>query len=77
MIVVTVPTELWDDNSPGVISTWLFDDGDRVSQGDVVAEGMNGKISFDVRARASGICRIIGAAEAEVSQGDTIGHIET
>ena len=77
MTAITVPTDLWDDGSAGVISTWLFDDGDAVSAGDIVAEVMNEKISFDVPAPASGTLKIAKAAEEEVSQGEMIGQIET
>ena len=72
---VTVPQGLWDDDSPGVISTWLFEDGDTVTQGDVLAEVMNEKISFDIAAPASGLLTITCAAETEVSQGQVIGQI--
>lgn len=75
MASVLVPVDLWDDDSPGVISTWLFEDGDQVSEGDVVAEIMNEKISFDVPAPATGILTISAQAESEVTQGQTIGEI--
>ncbi|OGS51704.1 MAG: biotin attachment protein [Erythrobacter sp. RIFCSPHIGHO2_12_FULL_63_10] len=75
MSEIIVPTDLWDDDSLGVISTWLFEDGDAVSQGDIVAEVMNEKISFDIAAPASGTLAIDVPTESEVSQGDAIGRI--
>jgi len=75
MTSVLVPTDLWDDDSLGVISTWLFEDGDHVNEGDVVAEIMNEKISFDVPAPATGILEISAEAESEVTQGQEIGEI--
>lgn len=72
---ILVPAGLWDDDSPGVISTWLFDDGDNVTQGAVVAELMNEKVSFEITAPASGTLSIEVPAEAEVMLGQRIGAV--
>jgi len=72
---ILIPTALWDDDSPGVISTWLFEDGDRVAEGAVVAELMNEKVSFEITAPAAGILRIEVPAEAEVALGQRIGAV--
>ena len=76
MTAITVPTDLWDDDSAGVISTWLFEDGDQVNEGDTVAEVMNEKITFDIAAPTSGTLAIVQPAESEIRQGDTIGRVE-
>jgi pyruvate/2-oxoglutarate dehydrogenase complex dihydrolipoamide acyltransferase (E2) component len=73
---ITVPSDLWDDGSTGVISTWLFSSGDTVREGTVVAEVMNGKVSFEVTAPATGTLIIELPAEAELALGQRIGRIE-
>lgn len=73
---IRVPDDLWDDDSAGVISTWLFDDGDEVSAGDVVAEVMNEKMSFEILAPASGRLSIFTPAESEIRLGQEIGSLE-
>lgn len=72
---ILIPVTLWDDDSPGVISTWLFDAGDIVPAGAVVAEIMNEKVSFEITAPAAGRLAIDIAAEGEVALGQRIGAI--
>lgn len=72
---ILIPPGLWDDDSPGVISTWLFDDGDTVTEGAVVAELMNEKVGFEITAPASGRLSIEVPAEAEVALGGRIGAV--
>ncbi|MBP7334849.1 lipoyl domain-containing protein [Niveispirillum sp.] len=72
---ILIPATLWDDDSPGVISTWLFDDGDTVSEGAVVAELMNEKVGFEITAPVSGTLIIEVAAETEVMRGQRIGAV--
>lgn len=75
MSEVTVPSDLWDDDSEGVISTWLYDSGAAVEEGAIIAEVMNEKISFDILAPASGLLEISVETEGVVRQGQTIGRI--
>lgn len=72
---ILIPATLWDDDSPGVISTWLFEDGDAVAEGAVVAEVMNEKVSFEITAPAAGRLSIEVPAEAEVALGQRIGAV--
>lgn len=73
---ITVPTDLWDDGSTGVISAWLFSSGDIVREGTVVAEVMNGKVSFEVAAPVTGTLIIELPVETELAAGQRIGRIE-
>lgn len=75
MTDILVPGDLWDDGSPGVISTWLFDAGDLVAEGAVVAEVMNEKVSFEILAPTAGKLVIDLPAEAEVELGQRIGSV--
>lgn len=72
---ILIPPDLWDDDSPGVISTWLFDDGDTVTEGAVVAELMNEKVSFEITAPATGRLAIEVPAETEVTLAQRIGAV--
>ena len=75
MTAITIPENLWDEDEPGVIANWLFDDGDSVSEGTVVAEVMKEKTSFDIAAPATGKLVIEMAIDAEVTRGQRIGSI--
>lgn len=72
---ITIPQDLWEDDSPGVIASWLYASGDTVSQGEVIAEVMNEKVSFEIEAPASGTLEIAAEAESEVTLGQVIGRI--
>jgi pyruvate/2-oxoglutarate dehydrogenase complex dihydrolipoamide acyltransferase (E2) component len=73
---ITVPTDLRDDGSTGVISAWLFSSGDIVRQGAVIAEVMSGKVSFEVEAPSTGTLIIELPVEHELALGQRIGRIE-
>jgi pyruvate/2-oxoglutarate dehydrogenase complex dihydrolipoamide acyltransferase (E2) component len=76
MTEVTIPLDLWDDDSEGAISAWLYTDGDAVEAGVVVAEVMNEKVSSEVLAPASGRLRILVAAEEPVRRGQIVARVE-
>lgn len=77
MTDITIPEKLWDDDSAGVISSWLYEDGDIVSEGAVIAEVMNEKISFEILAPTGGGLTITVPAESEITLGQIIGSIAT
>jgi pyruvate/2-oxoglutarate dehydrogenase complex dihydrolipoamide acyltransferase (E2) component len=60
-----------------VISAWLYEDGDRVPEGAVVAEIMNEKISFEIMAPTEGVLTIEVPAESEIALGQKIGSINS
>ncbi|AYJ85155.1 biotin attachment protein (plasmid) [Sphingomonas paeninsulae] len=75
MTDLTIPNDLWDDDSEGSIASWFFSDGDDVSKGDLVAEIMNEKVTNELLAPASGVLKILVAAEQPVSKGQVIAQI--
>ena len=75
MTPITVAENLWDDDSSGVVANWLFDDGDHVSEGTVVAEVMKEKTSFDIAAPVAGKLMIEVPVDTEIMQGQRIGSI--
>lgn len=73
---IHVPTDLWDAGNAGVISTWYFNDGDRVAGQSVIAEVMYEKSSFEILSPADGILRIAVPVETEIELGQAIGRVE-
>lgn len=76
MTEVRIPDDSWDDDSEGAISAWLYDDGDRVEAGAVIAEVMNEKVASELVAPVSGALAILAAAEAPVRKGQLVARID-
>ncbi len=74
---VIIPADLWGDDGDAVIATWLFQSGELVSVGAVLAEVMYEKASMEVTSPGAGRLTILIAAESPVRQGQLIGLIET
>ena len=72
---ITVPTNLWDEDTDAVITSWLVSDGAQVKEGDLIAEIMVEKIQHEIRSPATGSIKISQPAEAVVSEGSVIGEI--
>jgi len=75
MTDVTVPEHFWDDDSEGVVSAWLFVDGERVAAGAPLAEIMYEKASMELLAPASGVLRIVVPVETAIKRGQIIATI--
>ncbi|KUO57287.1 MAG: biotin attachment protein [Alphaproteobacteria bacterium BRH_c36] len=74
-VAVNIPTNLWEEDSEAVITSWLVSDGGTVTEGQLVAEIMVEKVQHEVRAPASGTITISQPAEAVVAKGAEIGSI--
>ncbi len=72
---ITVPQDLWDDDSQGALSIWYYQSGDRVEAGTVIAEVMNEKVSSEITAPVSGVLEIVVPADQPVDKGEAIGRI--
>ena len=75
MTDIVIAESLWDEGE-AAISAWLYGDGDRVAAGAIVAELMVEKSTMEVIAPASGILRILAAAEEPVAKGQIVARIE-
>jgi 2-oxoglutarate dehydrogenase E2 component (dihydrolipoamide succinyltransferase) len=73
---VRIPEGLWADDGEGVVATWLFADGERVSEGSVLAEVMYEKTSTEILAPTAGTLRVVVAAEVPVRKGQVIARID-
>jgi pyruvate/2-oxoglutarate dehydrogenase complex dihydrolipoamide acyltransferase (E2) component len=74
-VAVTIPTNLWEEDSEAVITNWLVSDGGNVSEGQLIAEIMVEKVQHEIKAPASGQIKISQPAEAVVAKGGTIATI--
>ncbi len=76
MVEVIIPVDLWDEDEDGVLLGWLYASGDRVAQGDVIAEVTYSKSQFDICASGDGVLRHRVEEEALIRRGCTIATIE-
>jgi pyruvate/2-oxoglutarate dehydrogenase complex dihydrolipoamide acyltransferase (E2) component len=74
---IAVPPDLWTDATPGAVSAWLYQDGDDIADGSIVAEVMNGKVTYEITAPAAGKLVIEVPAESEIALGQRIGRVES
>ena len=72
---ITIPTNLWDEDSDAVITSWLVSEGAAVNEGDLIAEIMVEKVQHEVKAPASGTVSISQPVEAVVAKGGKIGSV--
>lgn len=72
---IIIPTDLWEEDTETVITTWLVDDGATVQEGALIAEIMTAKVQYEVTAPASGTISITQQADSVVSKGAVIGSI--
>jgi pyruvate/2-oxoglutarate dehydrogenase complex dihydrolipoamide acyltransferase (E2) component len=75
MTDVSIPDDFWGDDAEGVIATWLFADGEAVTQGAALAEVMYAKASMELLAPATGILRILVPVETPIRRGEVVARI--
>ncbi len=73
---ITVPEDLWEGDTEGVITAWLVDDGAEVEQGDLVAEVMVEKAQYEIESPATGRLNIAKGEDEVVAKGTTIARLE-
>jgi len=65
------------DMESGVIAKWLVEEGQRVSEGDILFEMETGKATMEVESPGSGVIRDLRpASDAEIPVGTTVAWIE-
>jgi pyruvate/2-oxoglutarate dehydrogenase complex dihydrolipoamide acyltransferase (E2) component len=77
MTNVIVPVDLWDEDIEGALSVWLVENGDVVSQGDVLCEVMVEKSTVEVTSPATGKITLLVQAETPVKKGGVIASISS
>jgi pyruvate/2-oxoglutarate dehydrogenase complex dihydrolipoamide acyltransferase (E2) component len=73
---VAVPQNLWEEDLPGIVSAWLFEDGDPVRAGDLIAELMVEKTAYELTAPEAGRLKILVQPEVPFQRGDVVAQIE-
>jgi pyruvate/2-oxoglutarate dehydrogenase complex dihydrolipoamide acyltransferase (E2) component len=63
--------------SEGTLVEWLVQDGDTVTEGQVLYRIETDKVENDVEAPVAGVVRITGVEGETYDVGDPIGEIET
>ena len=76
MTPVVLPEEAWAGGEEAALTNWFFDDGDDVSEGDLLCEVTVVKAAVEIRAPASGRLRILLPADAVVSKGVRLAEID-
>jgi len=78
MADIVIPEGLWDAGvtPEGVVSNWFYADGATVSKGDVVAEIMVEKSTFDIEAPTDGVLRRTIAKDGVIRPGSVIGAVD-
>lgn len=74
---IKIPEELGADDEEAVIASWLGEDGEYVTEGDLICEIMVSKTTIELMAPASGTLHANAEAETVVMPGQVIGQIET
>lgn len=75
MLDIAIPEDFWDDDSEGSISSWFFANGDRIEEGDLLAEVMNEKVASELYAPGAGVLEILVQAEEPVRKGQVVAKI--
>ncbi|ESZ87919.1 MAG: biotin attachment protein [Blastomonas sp. CACIA14H2] len=72
---IVIPSDLWEEDSEAVITSWLASDGAAIDEGALIAEIMVEKVQHELLAPASGTLSISRQVDDVVSKGDVIGTI--
>ena len=56
---IIIPADLWEEDSEGVITSWLVSDGAQVEAGTAIAEVMVEKAQFEVESQVSGTVELL------------------
>lgn len=75
MTDVTIPSGLWDEDREAAISAWLYDDGDVVAEGAVIAEIMVEKTSHDLVAPVAGRLERLVEPEQPLAAGQIVARL--
>lgn len=74
---IRIPQGLWDTEKveEGAVSSWLFEDGDAVEEGSIVATVMAEKSEYDIPSPSAGTLRVKVEVNGAVQPGDVIGEV--
>jgi pyruvate/2-oxoglutarate dehydrogenase complex dihydrolipoamide acyltransferase (E2) component len=71
-----IPEDLWEQDLDGTLVTWLYESGDEIAAGAVVAQLMVEKIQVDLTAPVGGKLHIELPQESIVRKGQRVALLE-
>jgi pyruvate/2-oxoglutarate dehydrogenase complex dihydrolipoamide acyltransferase (E2) component len=72
---IIVPMDLWEEDEEAVLTAWLVDNDSQVSTGQLIAEVMVEKISYEINSSSDGKISIICAEDDVVNKGSVIAEV--
>lgn len=72
---IVIPTDLWEEDTEAVITSWLASDGATVEKDALLAEIMTEKVQHEIEAPVAGTLTITKQVDDIVNKGDVIGTI--
>lgn len=73
---IKVPEDEWEDDKEVVVSSWFIEDGEEVSEGELLVELMVEKVQFEIVAPTAGVVSIQKQEDEVVRKGTTIATIK-
>ncbi|AIJ23593.1 DUF2118 domain-containing protein [Amycolatopsis methanolica] len=65
-----------DPDAEGVVATWFVQDGERVAEGDLLAEVAVDKVDVEISSPAAGVVRLLAKEGDALVQGVLIARVE-
>jgi len=72
---ITIPVDLWEEDEEAVLTAWLVDNDSEVSIGQLVAEVMVEKISYEINSTCEGIISFTCQEDDVVNKGSVIAEV--
>ena len=72
---ITVPLDLWEEDEDAVLTAWLIDNGAEVVSGQLLAEVMFEKISYEISSTCDGTITLISEEDDVVKKGSKIAEV--
>lgn len=76
MTEISIKADFLNGEETAVMSTWYYEDGTHVKQGDIIGELMMEKTQMELEAPASGILKIRAVEDEEVSKDNILATLE-
>ncbi|MGV2872200.1 lipoyl domain-containing protein [Colwellia sp. E150_009] len=72
---ITIPMDLWEEDEEAVLTAWLVDNNSEVSTGQLLAEVMVEKISYEIHSTYDGTISITCQEDDVVNKGSIIAEV--
>lgn len=72
---IIAPDGIWEKETEAVLTSWLFNDGADVQEGNLIAEIMIQKVQHEILAPTSGVLKINRQINDIIEKGAAFGEI--